>query len=319
MPCINHNEIPANYQCLKCKKYFCKDCIKKKEFTGSHTFLICPECGQECQDLRELVRQYREDLPLSFWDEFPKIFAYPICGDGLYILIGGAFVFGPILPLANMVLFGQLGTILWSMLITIWLYIAAYLLKVIRLVAFGHDTPPGWWPSMPDFHEHFFGDALFAIVAALICLGSSYFYLKGSNMMAEILFSRLAPYLGPQFKPVIHLEFKELLIFSILLVTGYFIFPMCLILISITESIVAFNPWLIIRAIGKVFREYFIVVILFFLFAFLGIIIAALGSALPLIGTTARGFLLLYAAIMDACLLGIFYRVHAKKFDTMLP
>jgi hypothetical protein len=48
MPCLNHAERRADYECTRCHKTFCSACIHELHRIGGRRMLFCPSCSGPC-------------------------------------------------------------------------------------------------------------------------------------------------------------------------------------------------------------------------------------------------------------------------------
>jgi hypothetical protein len=61
-PCLYHGERPADYQCTRCQKTFCADCIHDLHRVGGRPRKFCPACSGPCRPLRPVEKQQKRSF-----------------------------------------------------------------------------------------------------------------------------------------------------------------------------------------------------------------------------------------------------------------
>jgi hypothetical protein len=49
--CLNHNTVYACYECQRCQKTFCQDCVSSLRISGGNTRVFCPVCSGHCESI----------------------------------------------------------------------------------------------------------------------------------------------------------------------------------------------------------------------------------------------------------------------------
>jgi hypothetical protein len=72
--CHVHDGVASIYQCQKCVKTFCGQCVRELRVAGGTPRRFCPACGGPCERLPELEREKKRG---SWLDKIFKAFTKP--------------------------------------------------------------------------------------------------------------------------------------------------------------------------------------------------------------------------------------------------
>ena len=128
--CTYHPTKPALWYCESCEKYFCSDCISRRDLSGFNKktiMYVCPNCKSVAQQLAI------ENVVEPFWNRIPKFFAYPFTTQVvIFIVVLSIFI----------TLFSAPG--LFSKLIQTLLFgvLLKYGFTIIKDTAQGNMKPP---------------------------------------------------------------------------------------------------------------------------------------------------------------------------------
>jgi hypothetical protein len=252
---------------------------------------VCNHCGGRCLAIEEMVRPKDaggEKKP--FWSKLPKGFAYPLRGEGLYILLVGTIVFSIAEAIATFMAFAFIvGGIIAG-------FLCKYYVKVIRLSARGGETPPSWGEidsaDIGDFFVQFLRTGAVAVFCA--APAAAYFFFL-NDWAADGLFWGLVG-------------------------LGVFCYPMALLAVSYYEDLFEINPLSLFGAIRRTFGRYVAIFsVLAICIALSGVLLVAMNVVLEEIdvrlfyiaGHFLHRFVSLYFYTTVMHLLGVF--VYANK------
>jgi tetratricopeptide (TPR) repeat protein len=123
--CSFHPTRIAQWSCLKCTKFFCSECITKRDKGGylKGEFLhLCPECNIPAQWVGVT------NIIDPFWHRLPRIFAYPLSLRALILMI--------ILSVASLIFFSP-GLINALIRFAIWGAMLTYSFSALKATASG--------------------------------------------------------------------------------------------------------------------------------------------------------------------------------------
>jgi len=210
------------------------------------------------------------------------VLTFPFRGNGRYMLVIGG-VLSLIISLATLVPF--LGYII---AICASGYFAAYSFRIINTTAIGEDKACDW----PDFRD-FWTD----LIGPWLCV------------LSTLLFSFGPPYL------VIFLFDPPRFVVIALLIAGFTHMPMAFLSVAIHQTMGAAFWTNTIPAIQRCIEKYVILlVILGGLTIFYNLFIWAV-SGILIVGWFLRFFLGMYALMVSARILGLFYRENSGIFN----
>jgi hypothetical protein len=175
-----------------------------------------------------------DDPAPSYFRNLLSAFRYPLHGDGLYIIIGGAVIF----TIADFV--AAHASIL-GLLIELGVtgYVATYMKDVVRTSAMGEDTPPNW-ADFSDWMEDLLAPAIQMLVVMALTFGPTIFF--DYKMPFDGVWQALAPFIAG--------------------VWGCITFPIIFLVVAMTDSVLAaFNPAPMLRAIGVATADYALTVL----------------------------------------------------------
>ena len=224
--CVNHPGIPAQWRCTDCGRGFCGSCVREMRVHTS-TAQVCNQCGGMCipfvseSEAATATGRYK-----SFWHWLPTFLAYPLRGEGLYILLVGTIVFSIVELIATFMIFA---IVVASIIAG---FLCKYYVKVIRLSARGIDVPPSWGEidtaDMGDFLRQFLRTAAVAVFYAAFPV---LYYLFVSDGETDP-------------------------IFWLLIGLAVFAYPMALLAVLYYEDVLEVNPYTVLRSIFRVPSRY---------------------------------------------------------------
>lgn len=290
--CRNHFQNLAHYKCARCQRYVCDLCVNTRGTAGGGQ-AFCKICGQECAPVR--FRQAVEFV--DFFAQARQALLYPLKGDGVTLLFGGAFFFG-FLDLANYVSRHGFKYGLRSMMMRVTIftfifgtgYLFAYLKKIIAATADGDKHMPDW-PEFSEWQADIVAPMFQFLVLTVACFAP--------GVALQIWSEGDYPWL----------------VWLIALI-GCAYFPMGFLGIAMFDSLVALNPKFIVGSMLRVPREYTICVLLF-----CGILLSRwllenlFGRLLkiPLAPALLADLVMIYLLMVEARVLGTLYL--AKRDD----
>jgi len=277
--CGNHMKATkAGWRCDRCGKMLCEQCVNKREVRNM-VLEVCA-CGGRCIPLSDRETGTRP----SDAQQMATAFRYPLEGQGLPLLIVGALFFWISLFAMQYSFF----VVTLSLIVFIWGYLSAYLIKIISTTAIGEDEPPDW-PGAGDLWESIVRPFFLLCVASLMCFGPPFFFL--------------------------FTDFSNVFAFWVLFALGGFVFPMALTAVAMAQTCTALNPFLLLRSIGQVPGSYLIACALFFFVVFLRIIGETVTGFIPFVGGILTAILSLYFMMVQARVLGMMYRLNQDKLQ----
>ena len=280
--CHTHLEKVAQFLCPQCKRLLCERCVTSKVVRG-RTKRQCLVCREECLELNPSAATPREKVP--FAKQIPGAFMYPLQGDGLILLAGGAVFFGVLGFVASMA--SIVGLVLRFFLAA---YLVVYAREILRSSANGEEQMPPW-PDIERISEYrapffeFYGTMLLWFLPA-IAIG----FLHSSTAPMHAI------YLG-----------------SAMVICGLFV-PMALTAVTMFDSISAANPLLVIPSILKIPVQYLLAVVVMLVgFAASAAIEWALRKLpIPILPSLVAGVLQIYLVALVMRLCGLLYRAEEK-------
>ncbi len=72
--CHRHEGVASGFQCAKCVRTFCGQCVRELRVAGGVPRRFCPECGGPCERLAPAVQQEQR---ASLFDKIVKAFTKP--------------------------------------------------------------------------------------------------------------------------------------------------------------------------------------------------------------------------------------------------
>lgn len=212
----------------------------------------------------EELKMYRvpEDVT-PFWKDLTGLFAYPVRGNGLGILIVGSVFFAFAGFVSN---WG--GVWGWAAGLITTGYLAAYYVNVIKTSGVGQKSPPDW----PDLSHP----------ADMVGFGIQWILAGAAAFFPAILVS---VFVLPQMNNVIG---WALLGMSALL--GIFVYPMAILMTALYGSVAAaFNYPFVVKSIMRIMGEYVMAWVCLLVLAIVVTLLFVLGMALNIGAALAGG------------------------------
>lgn len=284
--CRNHPQTKAEFLCERCRKAFCKPCVKRRQ-VGKMLLSFCPACGDACLPLdapADPAQRAAASLPTLAG----QAFVYPFKRNGLALMIGGTLFLGILDFISRLPLLGLFALLIGGFASA---YVCAYLQRIIQSSAQGEAEMPSW-PEMTDFREDILGPALRFLGAFAFCLGPG------------LLWFRLAPD-----------EFKH---FGVLLLgLGGLYLPMGLLAIAMYDDLSGLNPVLVIVSMLRAPLAYFGICFLIAAVLAAGIAIDFFSDQvrIPILTSLAFAFAGLYLQVVTMRILGLFYYTQQERLD----
>jgi pSer/pThr/pTyr-binding forkhead associated (FHA) protein len=292
--CKFHPKTLGRFFCNQCQVSFCELCITSRPGTAG-TLKLCRKCGSECLPVQ--VQIQKPGGSESFYRRLPGVFAYPLRGSGIFVLIVCTIVMAAL----DFVSRGLFAIFIKALFFG---YLFAFMQNIIHATAAGDEEMPGW-PS---------SDGLFG----------GFFRLLGAALMA----------FGPAFALFVFALFNEESSLGSTwmipaLVFGCLYFPMALLAVAMKDTPLAANPLVVMPAIFKVPLEYLLAVVV------MAVVMGVRASGSPLIhaifprelmtssmpklagflGAKALwGFVNVYFLAVNVRILGLLYLTKKQKF-----
>ncbi len=227
-------------------------------------------------DLKEIVKAQKK----PFNEIIEEALKYPFVRKGYLTIFVGALIFGFIsmIPLIGFLLLYLAG----------YPYLLAYMFKILQYTEAGRETLPEW-PEFTDWWESIYrpfflyDTAILAAVLPLIIFLVIFFIFPG--VLSVIL-----------------------LLIGILLAGGYF--PIALIAVAVNENFFSpFNYPLLINSIKRIWRSYFITVIVLLFAVFIDwlLIVFLVPFTTPFIGPFVFWIISIYFLVVEMRILGYVY------------
>ena len=254
-----------------------------------------PPIGQPEEDIpsvfpgRAAILQEEDDRePISFWEHYPRAFAYPFKGKGAFVLLAGTIFYTFVHYLLFIPFVGGMLSLFTSC------YLLAYFFKVMTSSADGEEAAPDW----PDF-SNAFGDII-APVLKTILVGLVSF-------TPALLILIIRPAADWQ---------TNLLIIGGMVILGALYYPMALLAFVMSGRIAGLTPIIVIPAIVKMPLTYLVVLMTY---GFL-IVVGALGRGfvnlpVPIVGTIISVAIGMYYSMVQMRLLGLMYAANADRLN----
>jgi hypothetical protein len=300
-PCKNHPQHPAEWLCQRCHQLFCVVCAIPRTIAGKSMHL-CMACGGQCVPYG-LGPMLKPKEVKSFFSEFPKAFAYPVKGNGLAILLAGAFV-STVVSLveswASRVIFAGL---IFAVIIKplYWGYFFSYMEDVIRSSAQGDADPPSW-PEFSDMSQDIARPLIQMLALLVVCFGPA--WLCGLDAALETAFS-----------PAQQVPVGTALTAAGLGLAGIVYFPMALLAVAMADSCTGLNPLVIIPSIFRVPGQY-LVACCILLGAFSALLVGRVSREfipIPVLPTLVSSVICFYLLLVQMRVLGLLYHTSQDR------
>ena len=298
--CINHPDGAATWHCRDCGGDLCDECVETITVQGC-TVELCRACRGHCVPAESQAKTRAgsgvgaDERP--FVAGIPSAFAYPIRGSGPVVLVMVA-----LFALVLLAVGAWIGRILapygFILTIAIDIFVCGYIVLMLLNTVAASARGEGGMPLTPavDFDNPMASAALplfLLIGCGALCFAPAvaYYGLGGRHMDA---------------------------LFAALLAIGALYFPMALLAVSVYEQIEALSPGPIVRSIVRVFGDYLLACIVFYVLIGLAVLAwrhitfrpAQLALALRLV-------VLLYATTAAAHVLGRLYHANRARLRWM--
>jgi hypothetical protein len=297
--CVKHPGTPAEFKCEMCGKMLCGGCMQKKN-VARIDIDVCPECGGRAARMTEEERGIRQ---ATFFGKLPSAFAYPVRGNGLYIIAGGVVMFAALGSMSEFFSrFYMVGGLVTLMILTFTGgFLCAYVFEIIKTTVAGRATPPDW-PEFAEFHESIVTPLWSMTAAVIICFGPAvacyYFLINGRAGPPAGFDHAMAATQG-------------------LGLAGGLYFPMALLCTAMFGFSEGINPLHVLPAIFRVPASYAVACVtlgsIWFAHAFTQELSTDSGLVITLVLGAARGFASLYLLMAGSRILGLLYAANAKK------
>jgi hypothetical protein len=214
-----------------------------------------------------------------FLHRLPDAFAYPFKGSGIILILVGTVCFSFLDYFASLSVFGFIATAFVAV------YLCAFMMKIVNSSADGKKELPDW-PDASDFLGDIIVPLFQVIWTGIFCFAPAIIYL-------------------------IFLHFD--IFFWLLLAFGILYFPMALISVALTNSVLSINPVLVVPSIIKVPVDYLAACVILALIALLANFSQLLVSIIPLAGLVLKNLIGLYFLVVEAHVLGLIYHANQEK------
>ena len=300
-PCKNHPHHPAEWLCQRCHQLFCVVCAIPRTISGK-SLHFCTACGGQCVPYG-LGPMLKPKEHRTFFSMFPGAFAYPLGGNGLAIILAGAFVSTVVTILqrwASMVMFAG---IVVSLIIKplYWGYFFSYMEDVIRSSAQGDPEPPSW-PEFSDMSQDIARPLIQMLALLVVCFGPA--WLFGLDALLETALSQSH-----------EVPMGSALAAAGLGLLGIGYFPMALLAVAMADSCTGLNPVVIIPSILRVPAQYLVACCLL-LGVFIALIAGRVGREfipIPLLPTLVSSVVCFYLLLVQMRILGLLYHTSQDR------
>ncbi len=290
-PCKNHPAHPAEWVCQRCRQLFCVVCAIPRKL-GGKTLHFCIACGGTCVPFG-LGAMWKPKERKTFFSVFPGALAYPLKGNGVWIMVSGApfFAFLELLRRATFLFafipfFLSIG------------YLFLYIKNVIVTSSAGDENPPAW-PDFTDWSE-IFTSALQWLGLLAVCLGPAWF-VAAKAMVVMIDTGKW--------------DTSTLALGGTLALVGLAYLPMALLAVAMADGFSGLNPLVVIPSIVRVPAEYLVTCCV----AAAVLIAQILGEIglryvpIPILPSLVSWFITLYFFLAGARLLGLLYLTSQER------
>ncbi len=280
--CVNHPGVAAKFVCPKCGRKACAQCTTQRKL-GMTIAEFCTSCGGQCKKASIAAREAAAaaSLPKSFGSAVTGSFKYPFKGNGLLLLVCGTIFYS---FMSILLRFAFLYAI--PLVVITYGYLFAYMQKIVVCSASGEADPPGW-PEVSD-------------------------------IQADIIqpFLQLIGTLALSFAPALVVwYFAGALAGQFTLLLGMIYFPMALLGVAMSDSLICLNPVFVLSSIMKAPKHYTIACLAFGLVLILRVYVLDLVEQIDIlfVPLLLYWFIFLIALIIQMRVLGIFYYINKRK------
>ena len=217
-------------------------------------------------------------------------FAFPFRGHGKWVMLGWTTIFA--LGMIASAFFAMVAVLVLAILTPLMLiflaHIAAFLVQVLRIAASGDDEFP-----RTSLDQEVVRDLLYLIVSLLAGFGPLLWYFAFVKMNGIQIYSPIAHWACIAF--------------------GVFYTPMCLLAVTLMDSIAAANPLTVLAAVAKIPFQYASSCLFIAAIIVVQEVIKRSIPENPLLTGTLNWFISLYAALVAMHLLGSVYYLNRKR------
>jgi FHA domain len=290
--CEHHPRYQAKFECPQCSGFFCDLCVTTTRLKGILQ-KQCRRCQCECGPIDpSLLLPADEDEGKSFFALLPKVFRYPFQGDGWILMVTGTLFYLFINFITSAGVYSPFGLVALVLVCTFGFgYLFSYQQRIILTTSNGSKEMPDW----PDFLG--WGDVFFPLVQLLIILAFCFVPTWLVAVMANS-YPIMSGFLVPT------------------LVLGCLYLPMALLAVTMFDTVMALNPFLIIPSMLRVYREYLaacgVLLVILLLQGLVNFSMALFKHSIVIPGLVC-GFAGWYFLTVEMRLLGVLYRT--KKVE----
>ncbi|HEY5912845.1 MAG TPA: FHA domain-containing protein [Verrucomicrobiae bacterium] len=292
--CKYHPNVAGRFFCPRCQHYFCELCVNTRQETlGAPKF--CRVCGSQCSTVAAPSPRALS-APSGFFAQMFTAFAYPLKGDGLFLLLAGT-VFFCVLDAGKFFaafagLFGLIAIVILFVIGTG--YLTCFLRRIVTSTAMGESKLPDW-PDVTDVASD--------VIAPFLQLAATVVACFLPAIVVGIFAASGHPSAVWGLIPAV--------------VFGCIYFPMAFLAVAMLDTIVAVNPMVVLPTILRVPLAYIMTLVLFG-----AIVVVRVGGELLLATVLPVRFVAaivlnlagLYLLTVEMRVLGILYLTNKTKF-----
>ncbi|MFC2173004.1 DUF4013 domain-containing protein [Acidobacteriota bacterium] len=289
--CHRHLDRKATCVCKACNRVYCSTCAGR--VPGATALVPCPDCQGE---LDELIKSIK-----PFWSDIPRLFVYPFANMGIAQIIGITLLYW----VGEAIKFGLIFAIFGFIVkLLAWFY----LLQIIRASSDGKTELPGWGEAL-DL-ESLIGRGFKVTLVQLIVLAPLIIF----NIF---WFTELMSLMGGEAPSTASMGGRIIVIMLgnlVLLLFAFIYFPMSLAIAAVFDVVLpVLNPVLIFRCIGRILKEYIVMLVFVIIIEILVGAISAGLSVIPVGSSLIIAFVRIYFFMIEAHILGwMIYQTEEK-------
>ncbi|MEW5725574.1 MAG: hypothetical protein AB1896_20870, partial [Thermodesulfobacteriota bacterium] len=228
-----------------------------------------------------LVTDEEDREPINFREHLPRVFHYPFSGVGPWVM-GATISF---LIVASFIPFAG-----FFLTIVGYGYFCAYCFRVVTTTADSPDDPAPW-PGMENP-----GSGLILPIIKIAWAGIA------SYLPAGLYLFFISP-IGPM-DPV----------FWLLMLAGAVYAPMGLLAVVMSGNFLALNPFVVVPAILRTFKDYiFCLIAMVVVMVMRGLFESILKVPIPILGSAIQWFITLYFLTVEMRILGLLYAANEEE------
>lgn len=292
--CRHHPKARARWRCAQCQAHYCDLCVPVRR-AGGTPHRVCRACGGECDPLALPAAPAPEEK--DFFAQLPGAFRYPLKGNGVILLVGGAvflLVVRWLISLAGMLgLYGGIVAVLVAAFGPGYLF--NYCKCIIATSGTGGTEPPDW-PDYTDWRSD-----ILEPLGQLIALG-------GLSLGPALILHWWQP-VSPAFTEAATLTALGL---------GLLLAPMGMVGLAVFDSVAVLNPVPLLEAIGRIPLHYLVAAAAFELMVGAYLVVGDVGIRLAAGGGYWHLLPALALSQVPADLLGLYLIVAAMRILGLL-